>query len=100
MYIKPVYERVFMKKYVTFTIEEDVKKRLAAVAKRAKMSQSAIVEEVLVELLPILEAETANQLIQRSLKKLSESIDNTASLFDVAAEHDQSVEDYKDMKRG
>ena len=99
MSIKPKYERVFMKKYVTFTIEEDVKKRLAAVAKRAKMSQSAIVEEVLVELLPILEAETANQLIQRSLKKLSESIDNTASLFD-AAEHDQSVEDYKDMKRG
>ena len=83
-----------MQKKVTITIDEDINTRWGKVAKKHKMSKSGIVEEFLSEMLPILEAETPNMMIARSMKKMSTTIDLTASLFD------QSVEDYKEMKRG
>lgn len=84
---------------MTFTIEEDVKNRLKNVSKRLRLSQSRIVEEVLIELLPVLEEQSPNQMLKMALKKLSAGIDATASLFDEDMKKDESIENYKNSKR-
>jgi len=71
-----------MKKPATFTIEEDVKKRFAIVAKKMKQSQSSIIEELLIEIIPILEAKTPNQMMAKAMQEMAKSINLTASLFD------------------
>ena len=88
-----------MRKNTTFTIEESVSKRLSVVSKKMKQSKSSIVEELILEVLPILEAETPNKIMAKAMKKMSEQIDLTANLFD-DMEYDKSVEDYKKMKLG
>ncbi len=88
-----------MKKPTTFTIEEDVNKRLSVVSKKLKQSKSSIVEELIEHILPILEAQTPNKMMAEAMKQMAEQIDTTATLFE-KMEHDKSVEEYKEMKRG
>lgn len=83
-----------MRKNTTFTIDENISKRLSIVSKKIKQSKSSIVEELLTEILPILEAETPNKILARSMKKMAETIDLTASLFD------ESLKDCKEIKKG
>lgn len=88
-----------MRKNTTFTIEESVSKRLSVVSKKMKQSKSSIVEELILEILPILEAETPNKMMSKAMKKMSEQIDLTATLFDDMA-HDENIDNYKKDKLG
>lgn len=83
-----------MQKRVTISIDESLNDRWGKVAKKHKITKSVLVQDFLEEILPILEAETANKMVARSMRKMAESIDLSSSLFD------DSVEDYKEMKRG
>lgn len=87
------------KKYVTIYIDGELNKRWGAVNKKLNLTKSNMVEEYLEQILPILEQQTPNDMISSAMKEMAKSINATASLFD-DAEHDQSVEDYKEMKRG
>lgn len=82
-----------MQKRVSITIDENINKRWNAVAKKHNMTKSGMVEEYLEMMLPILEAQTPNKMMAKAMKEMATGIDLTASLFD------QSVENYKNMKR-
>ena len=88
-----------IKKTIGLSIDSELNDRWGAVAKKHKVTKSGMVEEYLEQILPILEQQTPNDMISSAMKEMAKSINATASLFD-AAEHDQSVEDYKEMKRG
>jgi len=88
-----------MRKNTTFTIEESLSKRLSVVSKKMKRSKSGIVEELIEGILPILEAETPNQMLAKAMKKMAVQIDLTGNLFE-DIEKDESIERYKEMKRG
>ena len=87
------------KKRVTVNIDTDLDIRWTKVAKRIKQSRSSMINEFLEHVLPILEAQTPNQMMSKAMKEMSNQIDLTASLFE-DIEHDKSIEDYKEMKRG
>ncbi len=88
-----------MKKITSFSLEENLLKRLAVVSEKHGLSRSSIVEDYLKQILPILEAQTPNKMMFEAMKQMAEQIDTTATLFD-NMEHDKSVEEYKEMKRG
>ncbi len=88
-----------MKKHVTFTIDEDISQRLSIVSKKLKQSKSSIVEELIEQILPILEAKTPNKMMAEAMKQMAATIDTSATLFEDMA-YDKSVEEYKEMKRG
>ena len=58
-----------------------------------------MVEDYLSVILPILEAKTPNKMLANAMKQMADEINTTATLFD-NMEHDKSVEEYKEMKRG
>ena len=87
-----------MKKTASFSMDANVVNRLDKVSKRLKQTKSSIVEEMLLNLLPVLEQTTPNKMVAMAMKEMAKGIDTTADLFDM--EYDKSVEDYKDMKRG
>ncbi len=79
---------------VTVNLDKELNQRWNNMAKKHKLSKSAMIGEYLEKILPILEKKTANQMMAEAMRQMAVEIDTTASLFD------QSVEDYKDMKRG
>ena len=81
-------------KRIGLSIDEQLNERWAKVAKKLKMTKSGMIEEMLLNTLPILEKEKPNEIMKAVLKKSAEQIDLTASLFD------DDVEKYKEMKRG
>jgi len=94
-----------MQKRVTISIDENVNKRWTEVAKRLDMSKSGMVEEFILQILPILEEQTPNKMMAKAMKEMAKHIDLTSNLFDTPmyderAIYDQSVEDYKKEKRG
>jgi len=88
-----------MQKRVLVSIKEELIPRWSKVAKKHGITKSSMVEEYLEKILPILEAETPSKIMAKAMKQLSDEIDTTATLFDNMI-HDQSIEDYKEMKRG
>jgi hypothetical protein len=86
-------------KRVTISIDSQINDRWTHVSKRHKITKSGMVEEYLEQILPILEAETPNKMVAKAMKEMGKSINLTATLFD-DMKHDQSIEDYKEMKRG
>jgi antitoxin component of RelBE/YafQ-DinJ toxin-antitoxin module len=69
-------------KRIGLSIDEDLNERWGKVAKKLQMTKSGMVEEFLEEVLPILEEESPNRIVQNAMKVLAKQIDNTASLFD------------------
>jgi metal-responsive CopG/Arc/MetJ family transcriptional regulator len=65
-------------KRVTLSIDEDVLKRFDKVAKRLKLSKSGIVEEFLIDVLPIFEKENPVDMVGSALKKLGEGLSEVA----------------------
>ena len=61
-------------KKMTISINEDVLKRLDKVAKRLNLSKSGMVEEFLIEVLPILEKQNPINMVGSALKKLGEDL--------------------------
>ncbi len=88
-----------MKKNVTVSISNDLNDRWTKVAKKHDLSKSGMVEEYLQQIISILEAETPNKMMAKAMKEMGKQIDLSATLFD-NMEHDKSVEEYKEMKRG
>lgn len=88
-----------MQKRVTITVDENLNTRWNKVAKKHDLSKSGMVEEYLETILTILEAETPNKMMAKAMKKMAEEIDTTATLFD-NMKHDESVEKYKQNKKG
>ena len=86
-------------KKIGMSIDEALNERWNEVAKKHDLSKSGMVEEYLMTILPILEAETPNKMMARAMKKMSEEIDTTATLFD-NMKHDESLKEYKENKRG
>ncbi len=86
-------------KKIGMSIDEELNDRWNKVAKKHDLSKSGMVEEYLQQILPILEAQTPNKMMFEAMKQMAEQIDTTATLFD-NMEHDKSVEEYKEMKRG
>jgi len=69
-------------KRVTITLPVDLNERWGNVAKRLKMSKSGMVKDFLEEVIPILEQEKPKDIMKMALKKTSQNIELTASLFD------------------
>ena len=69
-------------KRIALSIDEELNDRWAKVAKKLKMTKSGMVEDFLKEVIPILEQEQPKDIMKMALKKTSEQIDLTASLFD------------------
>ena len=69
-------------KRIALSIDSELNDRWANVAKRLKMTKSGMVEDFLREVIPILEQEEPKDIMKMALKKTSEHIDLTASLFD------------------
>jgi len=63
------------------SIDEELNDRWAKVAKKMKMSKSGMIEELLLEIVPVLEHEDPKDIIKYALQATSEQISNTASLF-------------------
>jgi len=61
-------------KKMRISINEDVLKRLDKVAKRLNLSKSGMVEEFLIEVLPILEKQNPINMVGSALKKLGEDL--------------------------
>jgi len=93
-----------MKKKVLISIDEEVNERWNKVCKRLELSKSGMVEEFVLQMLPILEQQTPNNMIASAMKEMAKQIDLSASLFDTPtyderAIYDESVEDYKNKKK-
>jgi len=71
-----------MQKKVTITIDESLNDRWSNVAKKHKFTKSRIVEDMLEQLLPILEAKTPNKMMAEAMKSLGAQIDLTGDLFE------------------
>lgn len=93
-----------MKKITSFSLDEDLLRRLAVVSENHKLSKSSIVEDYLRQILPILEAETPNKMMAKAMKKMAEEIDTTANLFDKDYEYtdkdfDEQWEELQNRKK-
>jgi len=93
-----------MKKKVLISIDEEVNERWNKVAKFLNMSKSNMVEEYVIQMLPILEQQSPNKMLASAMKEMAKQIDASASLFDTPtyderAIYDESVEDYKNKKK-
>lgn len=70
-----------MQKRVTISIDDQLNERWGKTARRLKLSKSGMMEEYLNQILPILETESPNMMIQKAMKEMAKSIDTTADLF-------------------
>lgn len=86
-----------MQKNVTISIDEDINALWTKLAKKHDISKSSMVEEFLESVLPILNESTPNKMMATAMKKMANTINNTATLFD-AGEYDASIEEYKKRK--
>jgi len=96
-----------MQKKVLISIPESLNERWGEVAKKHDITKSGMIEEFLYQVLPILEESVPSKMLSKAMKEMGKQIDTSATLFDILhgnekamAEHDQSVEDYKELKRG
>ena len=87
-----------MQKKVTISIDDELNERWGKVAKKLKDTKSSMVEDFLIRVLPVLEREQPKDMIGEAMKLAGQGLQDAASLFD--ADRDQSIEDYKKMKRG
>ena len=86
-------------KKIGMSINAELNDRWNKVSKKHDLSKSGMVEDYLIVILPILEAQTPNKMMAKAMQKMANEINTTATLFD-NMEHDESVEAYKEMKRG
>jgi len=70
------------KSRLTVTIEKDVLDRFNASAKKLKINKSAVVEEFIESILPILEQSKKETMLQKILQAQAKSLNETASLLD------------------
>lgn len=71
-----------MKKAVTISIDAEVNERWTNIAKKLELSKSGMVEEFIVQVLPILEEKTPNKMVASAMKEMAKSMEMTGSLFD------------------
>ena len=81
-----------MQKRVNISIDESLNKRWNDVVEKHSLVKSRMVENFLREILPIWENKEPHSQIKKIVDDMKRD-DKTASLFD------QSIEDYKAMKR-
>lgn len=86
-------------KRVMISIDEQLNERWNDVAKMHGITKSSMIEEFLINVLPVLANKTPSRIMASALSELSRGLNETASLFE-DMEHDRSVEDYKSKKRG
>lgn len=94
-----------IRKKILISVPPSLSARWNKVCKKHNLSKSQMIEEYLLGVIPILEEELPNKMIAKAMKKMSEEIDTTATLFDTlsaetASAFDDDVENYKKMKRG
>lgn len=70
-----------MQKRVMISIDEEVNERWNKVCKRLKLSKSGMVEDFVIQMLPILDAATPNMMVKNAMKEMAKTIDLTADLF-------------------
>jgi len=70
------------KSRLTVTIEKDVLDRFNASAKKLKINKSAVIEEFIEGILPILEQSKKETMLQKILQAQAKSLNETASLLD------------------
>jgi len=70
-----------MQKRVMISIDEEVNERWNKVCKRLKLSKSGMVQDFIIQILPILDTETPNIMLKNAMKEMAKSIDLTADLF-------------------
>ncbi|MCI0501862.1 MAG: hypothetical protein L0Y61_09005 [Epsilonproteobacteria bacterium] len=75
-----------MQKVVSISIDEDLNKRWGRVAQKLSMTKSGIVEDFLVQILPILEQKSLNGMVISAMQEFEKAKDlideSTKSLFD------------------
>jgi len=69
-------------KRVNISIDEELNKQWARVAKKHGLTKSGMVEEWLQNILPILDEEQPKKVLQNAMKALAKEIDTTANLFE------------------
>ena len=67
---------------VNVNLDKDLNDRWGKVAKKLRISKSGMIQDFLEQVIPILEKEEPKDIMKMALKKTSEQIDLTASLFD------------------
>jgi len=70
-----------MQKRVTISIDEEVNERWTKVAKKLELSKSGMVEDFVLQILPILEQKEPSKMMQQAFKQMGEQIELTGSLF-------------------
>ena len=88
-----------MQKRISLSIDAELNDLWGKIAKKHGLSKSGMVEEFLGGVLPILDESTPSKMMSKAMKKMAESIDDTASLFD-GKQYDEDIEKYKKKKRG
>ena len=71
-----------MKKRVTISIDSELNEKWNKIAKIHSISKSGMVEDFIIQILPILEVETPVKMISNAMKKISAGIDDASSLLD------------------
>jgi len=71
-----------MKKAVTISIDAEVNERWTNIAKKLELSKSGMVEEFIVQVLPILEEKTPNKMVVSAMREMAKTMEMTGSLFD------------------
>jgi len=69
------------KKRVMISIDPDIDRRWAEVAKKVKRSKSSMVEEILIEIIPILEHEKPKDIFAHALEVVGQGLMDAGSLF-------------------
>jgi len=67
---------------LNFSIDEKIAKRFNEVSKRLKVNKSAVIEEFIEGILPILEQSKKETMLQKILQAQAKSLNETASLLD------------------
>lgn len=86
-----------MQKRVNISIDENLNERWNEVAEKHGLVKSRMIENFLNQVLPVLENKQPYSAMQNAMFEVSRGYQNTCSLFDM--EHDESIEEYKAMKR-
>ena len=88
---------------VNISLTEELNDRWNSVAEKHDISKSGMIQDFLLEVLPILEETVPSKMMAKAMKKMSATIDDSATLFDKMnydqMEHDKSIEEYKEDKR-
>ena len=87
------------KKRVNFIIDSDLNDRWAVVAKKIKMSRTAMLESMLENSLPMLEYEKPTDAVSALFGEMSKVTKDIGNLFD-NKQYYEDIEEYKKKKRG